>query len=185
MRGAFSLDDIRSELRETRAAVVQIASSLSDAQFNWKPPGGGWSAGECVEHLSVVGGKYASRIERLDTSRMSRGSGPWRGTFIGRMFRAWMEPPARGRVKAPQQFHPAESNLERESTIARYVGCSERLESSLSALEGVDLGRQRVSSPISKWIRFDLASAFAIIAAHERRHIDQIRSLTRSPDFPA
>ena len=47
-----------------------------------------------------------------------------------------------------------------------------------------DLSKARVQSPASRWIRLDLGAGFALMAAHERRHLWQARRLTERPDFP-
>jgi hypothetical protein len=55
----------------------------------------------------------------------------------------------------------------------------------LRQANGLDLSRARVRSPASKWLRMPLGSGFAVMTAHERRHLWQARRVTSSPGFPA
>jgi len=50
---------------------------------------------------------------------------------------------------------------------------------------GIDLSRSCVRSPLASWIRIPLGSAFASMAAHERRHLWQARKITEMAGFPA
>ena len=54
----------------------------------------------------------------------------------------------------------------------------------LRQANGLDLARARVSSPVSKWLRLSLGSGFALMAAHERRHLWQAREISETPGFP-
>jgi hypothetical protein len=54
----------------------------------------------------------------------------------------------------------------------------------LRQANGLDLGRARVSSPVAAWVRLSLGSAFALMVAHERRHLWQARGITRLEGFP-
>jgi hypothetical protein len=56
----------------------------------------------------------------------------------------------------------------------------ERIEAS----SGWDLAKAKISSPASKLIRFNVAAAFEIIAAHERRHLWQADNVIAGEGFP-
>ena len=45
---------------------------------------------------------------------------------------------------------------------------------------GLDLARARVSSPAVNWLRIPLGSSFAVMAAHERRHLWQAARIVES-----
>jgi hypothetical protein len=55
----------------------------------------------------------------------------------------------------------------------------------LRQANGLDLARARVRSPVGAWLRFSLGAGFALMAAHERRHIWQARRITEMPAFPS
>jgi hypothetical protein len=54
----------------------------------------------------------------------------------------------------------------------------------LRQANGLDLARARVASPLTRWLRMSLGSSFALMVAHERRHLAQARRVTRAPGFP-
>ena len=67
---------------------------------------------------------------------------------------------------------------------AAFRGYQVQFVDRLRQANGVDLAKARVRSPASMWIRITLGSAFALMAAHERRHLWQARQLMARPDFP-
>ena len=54
----------------------------------------------------------------------------------------------------------------------------------LQRANGLDLERARVTSIASRWVRFPLGTGFALIAAHERRHLRQALNVSSMPGFP-
>jgi hypothetical protein len=45
---------------------------------------------------------------------------------------------------------------------------------------GLDLAARKVPSPVSRYIRYNVYSAFRIVVAHERRHLSQARRAARA-----
>ena len=90
-----------------------------------------------------------------------------------------MEPPIRLKVKAPKKFSPQPGHYEQDELLARWVYIHERLLSLADGNADLDWKRTRVSSPVSERIRISALGVFAIIGAHDRRHLwqaEQIRS---------
>jgi hypothetical protein len=58
------------------------------------------------------------------------------------------------------------------------------LRRSLADASGLDLARIKVGNPVTSWIRFSLGQEFALTAAHERRHLHQVRRLVGHSAFP-
>jgi len=54
----------------------------------------------------------------------------------------------------------------------------------LRQANGLDLARARVSSPVTRWIRMPLGSGFAMMVAHQRRHLAQARRVLSAEGFP-
>jgi hypothetical protein len=54
----------------------------------------------------------------------------------------------------------------------------------LRQANGLDLARAKVRSPTYAWLRFSLGSGFALMLAHERRHLWQARNVVNHPLFP-
>jgi hypothetical protein len=112
------------------------------------------------------------------------GEGPFDYTWVGRAFARVLEPPVRLRMRAPVDKHPGPERPKRE-TLAGFRAYQVQYIDRLRQANGIDLGRARVRSPLVTWIRIPLGSAFAAMAAHERRHLWQARNVTQAPGFPA
>jgi hypothetical protein len=82
------------------------------------------------------------------------------------------------RVYAPQNGRPAAEVVEEFSLV------QQELMNSVRAANGLDLARAKVTVPIRKFIKLSLGQEFALIAAHERRHIWQAQQVRAHPDFP-
>ena len=95
-----------------------------------------------------------------------------------------MEPPARFKVTAPATFLPA-AGRSRHEIMAAFRAYQVQFVDRLRQANGLDLARARVTSPANRWIRIPLGSAFALMTAHERRHLRQARNVTSIPGFPA
>ena len=60
----------------------------------------------------------------------------------------------------------------------------DRLLELLRRADGVDISRAKVTSPLSKLLKLRIGAAFAILAAHGRRHLWQARQVRRQAGFP-
>lgn len=180
-----TLESLGREISDAAAQLRGVAEPLTDGQLNWRPAERRWSIGECIEHVALTNESYTRKFSRLaETGKLLRGDSPWKRSLTGRIFLWMMEPPPRGRVKAPVAFMPSSSSLQKDEVIARFETAREALLEVVQDFEGVDLSRTRVSSPVARWLRFDLGSALAILAAHERRHLWQVLKIASEPDFP-
>ena len=62
-----------------------------------------------------------------------------------------------------------------EGVLSEFTAIGEEWEKSLDAANGLHLARVKVRSPAIKLLRFPLGGLFAVVAAHERRHLWQAR----------
>lgn len=68
--------------------------------------------------------------------------------------------------------------------LGEFLSLQDQLEKRMTQADGLDLGRVRVSSPISRSIKMSLGQSFALVLAHERRHLWQARQVRGSAGFP-
>jgi hypothetical protein len=64
--------------------------------------------------------------------------------------------------------------------LPTFVESQEILVDCLRAADGVALDRATLISPFNRRLRYNLLSAFAILAAHERRHLWQVEQAIKS-----
>ena len=94
-----------------------------------------------------------------------------------------MEPPAGLKVKAPLAFQPP-PRRSRSEIMAGFRAYQVQFVDRLRQASGLDLRRAKVHSPASSWIKISLNSGFALMAAHERRHLWQARRVLAASGFP-
>jgi hypothetical protein len=176
----------RQQFEQLSADADALVGPLTDAQFNWRPVPAAWSVAQCIDHLNVTARLYLPRLDEGIAEGIRRGmygEEPFSYNWIGRIFTAIMEPPARIKVKAPASFQPPPDRA-RQEVMAAFRAYQVQFVDRLRQANGLDLARVKVASPTSPWIRFSLGSGFALMTAHERRHLWQARNLTNHAAFP-
>ena len=180
------LEDYRQQLEATKQEAESLLAGLTEAQFNWRPEAGRWSIAECLAHLNTTNRLYAEAIDHsLERARARQlfSDGPFRYGFLGSWFVRSIEPPPRRRFKAPKVFAPPPQQS-RASVAAEFMKIHDEILKRLQHANGIDLVRARVISPVTSLFRLSLGQSFALIAAHNRRHLWQARQVKEHPDFP-
>jgi hypothetical protein len=142
--------------------------------------------GQCLEHLNAVARFYLPRLDEGVAEAIRRGAygrGPFRYGWLGRLSVGLTTPPPRFRLKAPRAFRPPPNRSRREITTAFRAYQMQYIDR-LHQANGLDLARAWVRPPFSSWLRIPLGSGFAMMIAHERRHLWQIRRLLDAEGFP-
>ena len=184
---APEIDDFRRQFEQIAAEAEALVAPLSDEQFTWKSDPHMWSIAECLEHMNATARAYLPAIDEgiADAIRQGAyGEGPFEYNVIGRILPRLIEPPVRIRMRTSPDKLPGPQRAKRE-TLAGFCAYQVQYVDRLRQANGVDLARARVRSPIASWIRIPLGSAFATMAAHERRHLWQARRMTEKDGFPA
>lgn len=175
-------DQLHAADREARTLVVD----LDDAQANWQPGGGAsWSVAQCLDHLAVANGVYLAAMDAAVQRARGRGRlrrGPVRpGVFAGLFLRS-LEPPVRRRTRNPRIITPT-SALPRDEALARFLRSQDAARLLLASSVDVDLS-VRFANPFVPGLRFRVHAGFLILAAHERRHLWQMRRVRSAAGFP-
>jgi hypothetical protein len=174
------------QIEAVRRDAEDLVRGLSDAQFNWQPAPTRWSIAQCLEHLNIASRLYwpvlAEAITRSRTSGVMS-PGPFRHGWIGAFFVRTAEPPVKTRFRTPRRFRPL-SNLPLDQVWSQFVTFQDRLLELLREANGVDLARTKVPLPATNLIKLSLGQGFALVAAHERRHLWQARQVQNDPNFP-
>jgi len=180
------IDAFRREFERLANEADALVAPLNEPQFYWRPSSEAWGVADCIEHLNVVARLYLPSLDEGIADAIRRGlyaEGPFAYNWIGRLSVYVMEPPPRLRVKSPKSFRPG-ATRSRHEIMAAFRAYQVQFVDRLRQANGLDLARARVSSPTTRWVRLPLGSAFALMGAHERRHLRQARSVTSSPGFP-
>lgn len=180
------LADYRQQFEAVKRDARELLEGLDDEQFNWRSEPGRWSIAECFNHLNVFGYKLLplvdAAIKRSHVSGLLSQRRARHGLF-GSMFVRATEPPAKIKVKAPKIYAPSpERALAEESS--QFAQLQDAMIERIEQANAIDLSRTKISSPFSRLLRFNLATWFAVAAAHERRHLWQAREVKNHKDFP-
>ncbi|MET0622118.1 MAG: DinB family protein [Pyrinomonadaceae bacterium] len=188
-RTGGEIDGLVGELQAITEDAMKVFGNLKPAQLNWKPSAEQWSVGQCFDHLivtndcfipvmvKIAAGKYRSSL----WGRVSPLSG-----FFGRFILKALDPEKGRKTKAPRVFAPASSDVGAD-VIHKFVMRQWEVVTYMRATEsaGVDMGRTIVTSPVSPVATYSLLDAYRIVVAHERKHFEQARRVTRAAGFPA
>ena len=165
--------------KTSRRQSTRWSTPLRDDQFTWRPAPDAWSIGALPRPSER---HRAARICRC--SMKGSRSHPPRGLRRGPV-QILVARSASGHSSANRQPRFRATAPQRVSSRRR----ADRATKSMAALRayqvqyidrlrqanGLDLARARVSSPVARWLRLSLGSGFALMAAHERRHLWQAR----------
>ena len=94
-----------------------------------------------------------------------------------------MEPPPRRKTRTGKAFVAA-PHLDPAATLERFNSLQGRLGECIREAAGLDLKSIKVRSQFGP-VWWTLNGTYAILLAHERRHIWQARQVRTDPAFPA
>ena len=178
------IDGLQRELRETSRRATELWSRHSLEQLLRRPSEKKWSAAECVAHLNVTNRAYVPRIEEglheLETKKVAS-STRMVMNFNAKLLRWWLEPPSRLKLPTARAFQPS-AVTSAEDVLHAFQELNARINEQLNRGRGLCLDKAMMVSPFSEGMKYNLYSAFVLIAAHNRRHLWQAASaLTAQP----
>ena len=167
-----ALEETEKELNEATRRAWTLVQSTDGRLFTVRPKALSWSAAECLAHLSITTEMFLPVLRRaIDDARKRKGNGKVKMDLLGRILAWFLEPPIRTRVKTAAPFVPKSTRAKAEA-FGEFASLQEKLIDLLHEARGADL-RMKIVSPFDKRVRYNLLSAFRIVAAHERRHLWQ------------
>jgi hypothetical protein len=179
------LRDYYEQIENIQEDAQELTAPLNDTQFNWRPASNHWSISECLAHLNVVDGKDLPLLSTQIEQGIAQGltaQGPFHYGFMSRRFVAFMDAPPRFRIKAPKVYLPP-SGHKKDEVVAEFLSIHSRILELLAKANGLDLARIRVPSPAAP-VKFSLGQRFALVAAHDRRHLWQAWQVRKHINFP-
>ncbi len=179
------LRDYYEQIENIKEDASELTATLTDAQFNWRPSPKKWSISECLVHLNLTNGldlpQMAAEIERGHSAGIT-GKGPFRYSIFSRTFIRYTEPPPKIKVKAPKAYVPPAGHL-KDQVVPEFLSIHDRLLDLIVQSNGLDLARIKVGTPIPR-VKFSLGQRFALVTAHDRRHLWQAWEVRKHPNFP-
>lgn len=169
-------------LQANRAVIQRIrsaVSALSPSDLMRRPPGGGWSVAEVLEHLIVSADSYLATVRPIMAAKHGHPVTPatmWKPSLMGGLLVNSFRSPRKRR--APKIYRPGPSP--RSRALEEFVARHEELGRLIAAAGDKEWRRVRLGSPVTPLIRMNLGDAFAVLVTHAERHAGQVeRILTR------
>lgn len=180
------LRDYCEQVENIKDDAQELTAVLDDGQFNWRPSPKQWSIAQCLTHLNLINGEGLDQMAAaIDQARGAglTAAGPFRHSYLNRKFISMVEPPPGLRVKAPRPYVPPPADRPKEQVVPEFLKMHDRLLDLIQKSNGLDLARIKVPAPIP-YLKFGLGARFALLTAHDRRHLHQAWAVRRHRDFP-
>jgi hypothetical protein len=176
---------LADRVRDVRAGISDLRSKvepLEYLQLGWRPPEGGWSIAQVMEHLVITDQSYVDALRELLPKAKAATSSEWKPSFIGGFLIRSQMPDSKTKVTTPPRWRPGPEA--RANVVDEYIKLREQLIDLMKQADGNDLRRTKLSSPAAKWIRINVGDAFMTLVVHTQRHLRQIDRIRAHPQFP-
>lgn len=181
------LDKFKYESAKLNLFISRKFASLTDGQINFHTSDGKWSVGECFDHLIVSNRMYYDKLaEKLNTGKLkNRKSDDIHviNTFLGNKIIQTVKPDSNKRMKTFRVFEPANTKFNDE-VFEKFTHLQNKFVQLIGNFKKTDLSKVKVSSPVSKLIRLNIADVLMIIIHHNNRHIKQAEKIVDLCFFP-
>ena len=179
-------DEIALELREIGSDAATYFGRFDARALNWRPDATRWSVAQCLEHLVT-----ANRLMFQAAEDAMSGSAPstlWRRLPLlpaiwGSMLIRSQAPSTSRRFKAPAVAQPASSDISPD-IVDRFVQQQRLAVDVLATLDEQRAARTIMTSPFARVITYRVLDGWRLVVAHNHRHIEQAKRVSRTPGFP-
>lgn len=172
------LKELQDQTEHMLNRAIQEWQMISPRRFSAAPPGGGWSAAQCLDHLNGYGDYYLPLLEGAIQAAKAKEdcSMTFKSGWLGDYFAKLMEPSEGGEVKkkmkAFKQYVPGPA-VDSDAAIARFIAQQEKLLELIGMASGLQLGKRAIPVSIAPFIRLKTGDTLRFVVAHNRRHVAQ------------
>lgn len=174
--------DLQKNLRErtlaTHDELARLVRPLDPERLHRRPPHGGWSVGQVLEHLCVSveiyepGLQAMLRAARIDAAASQR---EWKPTLFGRVLVYSLVAPRK--LSAPKGLAPAVTP--RGGVLEAFLGLHSALAARIEDTGRFDWRSAHMASPVVPRMlqpvaRLNLGDVHSVFVVHAERHAKQI-----------
>ena len=166
---------VEEELNTATDRARALVDTTPARLFTVRPALTQWSAAECLSHLSISTELFLPVLRKATDDARSRGmtgNGAPSMDLLGRILKWFLEPPVRSRMKTTAAFVPRSVRAKAEA-LAEFSMLQGRLIELLRSVRDLPIGKLKIISPFDNRVKYNVYSAFRIVAAHQRRHLWQ------------
>jgi len=182
----LSLAGVRDELDDIARETQATFGGFDRRQLNWRPDATRWSAAQCFDHLLTANRlMFTAAEDALDAATPLT---VWQRLpilpgLMGRMLVRSQSPGTARKFTASPKARPATSDIAAD-IVQRVIEQQRDAVVRVRALDERHAARAIMASPFIRVITYSVLDGWRIVAAHNRRHVEQARRVTRSPGFP-
>lgn len=183
----IALTQLRKQFENITEQTKILTKGLTEPQFNWRPGPAQWSIEECLSHLVIAGTQQLKLIEAAIKDARAKGltsAGPFRYGVIERWILRQLEPDSTRKFSAPRRMQPVHGQP-LTAVLPTFTHLQSQFIRAAEQSEDLDLARIKVPSPVSRLLKYSLGITLAVVAAHERRHLEQARRVREHQQFPS
>jgi hypothetical protein len=182
----INLDEAAAALEEVARDAEQSFGALTGRQLNWRPDAARWGVAQCLEHLLT-----SNRLMLQSARSALDGSQPrtlWQRLpvvtgFFGRLLIRSLTPTATRKMTAPPGARPAFGDIP-DDVVRRFADQQREAARWMTALDAARAEQTIMTSPFIRVVTYSVLDACRLMVAHDRRHIEQARRVTRMAEFP-
>lgn len=171
-------DNWQMEITKIRWAFEQVLKEIPTPAFNMKRTPDAWSPGEIIDHLCNVNDSYFPLFDAIIQKKYRKpflGFIPFIGKKTGELILKSMGSPKK--VKTSPIWEPRHSLID-PSLGTKFLQQQDQLSAYIQQLEPF-LGKNlMIASPANKLVVYQLDQAIALLLAHEKRHLQQLKYVT-------
>jgi hypothetical protein len=182
----LSLAEVRPELDAIAREAQDAFGRLDARQLNWRPDAARWSVAQCFDHLVTANGMMLQAAEDALAGARPRTVWerlPFLPALFGRMLIRTQAPGTPRKYRAPARAQPATSDIGAD-VVRRFVEQQTGAAARLGTVDEGAAARAIMTSPFIGFVTYSVLDGWRLMAAHDRRHIEQARRVTEAPGFP-
>lgn len=179
---APSLEEYERQISEIKTYAHNLVKDMSATDFNKQPKTGGWSVGECFEHMNILGRGYVANLQKAVADGRKKnltGSGKVKYGFFAQKFISSMEPPYKMKLKTTSAMQTKNKNLSKENVLAEFLKIQDELLEILKSAQGLDFKKIKAPSMFFRLFKMNVGEWLASMASHERRHLWQAANVKK------
>jgi hypothetical protein len=169
---------LRARAIASHARVAELARPLDPERLVRRPPDGGWSVGEVLEHLCVSEEAYEPLVAALLRQARPDAGAPareWSPTFFGKFLVRSLA--GTGKLPSPKVVRPGTSP--RGGVVEAFLAQQTALVARLDDAANFDWRALTLRSPLVPAVvrplaRLNLGDSFSVSVVHVERHTRQI-----------
>lgn len=176
-RSAVSQSAHRDSLLAANRAVIrrvrETVSGVAPDALTRRPPNGGWSIAEVLEHLIISADSYLNAmravVEQGEDSR-AQSDGMWKPSLMGGLLAQSLRSPRK--MPTAKAYKPGPSP--RPRALDEFLQRQEDVGRLIAEAGAMDWRRIRMRSPVMPMLRMNLGDALTVLVVHAERHAAQI-----------